>query len=521
MLKKLNVLLVVMLVANTLFATPVLHTRQAAIKTKTLQFATSAERQKVQKQLAETADKAIAPAATTIAPSTTTKALAVVNKVPAQKTAKEEIVLHYDKFAYFQYYASSKDWFLSMSCDDPSKPEYGYVVKFDYFAPADNPFGTFTTSDFDMTYSLIGINKEVMVFYEEVTLTVSQVKTGNMSTIIAEATILGDDGNTYKVKCVEETISPATQHKVVINNATLTKTDKQFTIAGQNNSMEATLVVNNAKSVLGSYAQSSIDLDACQFTYREAVVTPMQVSAEVTSATVNGKLSYVANISMLSTDTVQYDITMNVPLPEPTKKVDIVAKNLLVDDSYVDWYGKIFADAYTSLWLVDLEIPGYYLTEGTYSEGVVCTIINRFTDEEITALQATLQVSKDKNGRWVIAGEVRGSDNVLYNLHLSWTVPTPSKVVKVRFDESAEATYWVQDNDLQLSNLTDDYYVSLDAANDYGTPIHIVYNGSLVESGVEQLVAEQVVAKKILNNGQLLIIHDNGDVFDTTGARVK
>ena len=402
-----------------------------------------------------------------------TPAASVVKKSPAMqlttpttlaKAAKEEIVLNFEKFSYFEYYQSSGDWFISMSCDDPAKPEYGYVVKFDYFAPKDNPWGTFTTEDFDMTYSLIGINKEIMVFYEDVTLTVSQIKNGNKSSIIVEATILGDDGNTYKVKCVEETITPAEQYQCVINNATMTKGDTRFTVMGKNQDLTATFIVNSS-SILGTYDQSMINLTASKFIYRGKLLQPMQISADVTSNTVNGKLSYVTTISMLTTDTVQYDITMNAPLPDPTKTVDIVCNNLLVDESYVDWYGQIFADAYTSLWFVDLTIDGYYLTEGTYSSGIACSITNRNTEEETIALQLNLNLALDDYGKWTIKGTVRGSDNVLYNLDLSWTVPTPEKVIKVSFSESAEAAYWVQDNDLQLSNLTDDYYVSLDVIN--------------------------------------------------------
>lgn len=495
-MKKIFTLVMLCVVTSAVLAMPRVSKspRKAAREEKVLHLATSVERQRVAQEESESSLQVVRPSASVSASK--------------KKAVQEEIVLNFDKFSYFQYYASSKDWFLSMSCDDPTKPEYGYVVKFDYFAPADNPFGTFTTSDFDMTYSLIGINKEVMVFYKEVTLTVSQVKTGNMSTIIAEATILGDDGNTYKVKCVEETISPALQYDVVINKATLTKSDKSFTIKGTNILMKAELVINNSKSILGSYAESDIDLTTSSFVYNGVAVEPMQISAEVTSATVSGKLSYVAKVSILSTDTVQYNITLNSPLPEPTQQVNIVANNLIMDDDYVDWYGKIFADAYTSLWLVYLEIPGYYIAEGTYSNGVVCSITNRFTDEEITALQVNLNVKKDKYGRWMIEGVVRGSDNVIYNLNLSWTVPAAKEVVKVTFPESAEAAYWVQDNDLQLSNLTDDYYVSLDVIN---VPVGEPFNWDQMDpdfSGIIDFHASEYIEVADAINGMIEQVGD-------------
>ena len=495
-MKKIFTLILLSVAASTMVATPhpPLSPRKAAREEKNLHLATSADRHLVVQEPSKTAKQMIKPSA-----KATT---------PIKHATQEEIVLNFDKFAYFQYYSSSKDWFLSMSCNDPSKPEYGYVVKFDYFAPADNPFGTFTTSDFDMTYSLIGINKEVMVFYEEVTLTVSQVKTGNMSTIIAEATILGDDGNTYKVKCVEETISPAEQYDVVINDATLTQSDNSFAINGKNKLMNANLVINNPTSILGTYTQSDIDLNDSRFVYNNTTIEPMQMTAEITSATVNGKLSYVATVSILSTDTIQYNITLNSPLPEPTQQVNIVANNLIMDDSYVDWYGKIFADAYTSLWLVYLEIPGYYIAEGTYSNGVVCSLTNRFTDEEITALQVNLNVMKDKNGRWMIVGVVRGSDNVIYNLNLSWTVPAAKEVVKVTFPESAEAVYWVQDNDLQLSNLTDDYYVSLDVIN---VPVGEPFNWDQMDhdfSGIIDFHASEYIEVADAINGMIEQVGD-------------
>lgn len=459
----LTLLLTAMMVCN-LFATPqniVFPTATAIAKSSLL----SPRKQNLEKRVANIAtSSARQMALSTSSIAKKSPAMQLTTPSSIAKATKEEITLNFDKFAYFDYYPSSGDWFLSMSCDDPTKPEYGYVVKFDYFAPADNPWGTFTTEDFDMTYSLIGINKEIMVFYEKVTLTVSQIRNGNKSSIIAEATILGDDGNTYHVKCVEETITPAEQYQCVINNASMTKGDSRFTVRGSNQDMNATLIVNSS-SILGTYDQSMINLTASKFLHRGKLLQPMQISADVTSNTVNGKLSYVTTISLLTTDTVQYDITMNAPLPDPTQTVDIVCQNLLVDESYVDWYGKIFADAYTSTWFVDLSFDAYYLVEGPYSNDVTCSITNRITNEEVTALQLYLNLALDSNGRWIIKGTVRGSDNVIYNLDLSWTVPDATKVVKVSFNECADAAYWVQDNDLQLSNLTDDYYVSLDVIN--------------------------------------------------------
>ena len=64
---------------------------------------------------------------------------------PATQAAQEDVVtLNFTALDEFKYQTQTQDWFMSMSCMDFEKPEFGYIVKLDYFAPADNYCGTFT-----------------------------------------------------------------------------------------------------------------------------------------------------------------------------------------------------------------------------------------------------------------------------------------------------------------------------------------------------------------------------------------
>lgn len=43
----------------------------------------------------------------------------------AQKAQNEVITLNYDGFAGMQYYEEDGEWWIGLSCDDMSRPEYG------------------------------------------------------------------------------------------------------------------------------------------------------------------------------------------------------------------------------------------------------------------------------------------------------------------------------------------------------------------------------------------------------------
>ena len=63
-------------------------------------------------------------------------------------------------------------------------------------------------------------------------------------------------------------------------------------------------------------------------------------------------------------------------------------------------------------------------------------------------------------------------------------------------------------------------YLEVNAYNSYGVPVHIVYDGTPIGAGVENVATEQTAAEKVLKNGQLLIIR-NAETYNVVGQAVK
>ena len=62
-------------------------------------------------------------------------------------------------------------------------------------------------------------------------------------------------------------------------------------------------------------------------------------------------------------------------------------------------------------------------------------------------------------------------------------------------------------------------YLEVNAYNSYGVPVHIVYDGTPIGAGVENVTTEPTAATKVLQNGQLLIIR-NDRTFNVVGAEL-
>ena len=83
----------------------------------------------------------------------------------------------------------------------------------------------------------------------------------------------------------------------------------------------------------------------------------------------------------------------------------------------------------------------------------------------ITSLQAKVTVTLDKDNNWAIEGTMLGSDNKVYNLHLTRTIPEQKDTVVVAFETSAQAKYYPHlDNDIQLLHENDQYSASINVS---------------------------------------------------------
>ena len=435
-MKKILTLVMALVVMATMYAVP-----QNGLKK--LDKVMSSAKSKVESKRAERIEKLAA-----LSMSSERHAIAPASVQAAAKAEQEEVVtLNFTALDELKYQTETKDWFLSMSCMDFDKPEFGYIVKLDYFAPADNYCGTFTYDNFDLTYSYMFTPDGQTVTYDDVELTVTQTSTGkNKAQVNVTATILGNNGVTYKINCVHEIIVPAEKVETVIKDVVLTYNldEYNFTLAGKNDIMDINMLVRSNR-VKGNHS-NTIDRANSQFIHNGKALSIMSMEANITAIDVEEVLSYVANLKFVSTDTVEYVVTLISPLPVPTQYVDVVCENFSIDESLAPYYGYVYAEANNDDYEILGNFPGMSAVAGTYTEGVDFFITNNATWEQVEALQYNLVLELDAAGKWTLTGTARCSDNVVYNLDLKWVKPVSEQVVKITYDVPATVFYTPDEN---------------------------------------------------------------------------
>ena len=382
------------------------------------------------------------------------------------KAQKEVITLNYDAIAGMMCVDEELGiWWIGMGCDDESRPEYGHNLQMQYQATADSPCGTFTTEDFEFDYTHLMTPTHLgSILFEEVTMTLTHEKVNaNLERYILEATLLSEEGDTYLVHAVHENIVAKSKVDIYIDNATMTQDAMSFTLEGKNADLDLKLVVRNYEYI-GIYNKGAIDWANSNITHKGATVTPISFKAIVNLAshTETGALAYVTEINMLATDTVDYHFILASPLPEPTDTVELTAYDLKVDDSSASFFGSIDFYASTNDFAIRGGWQATIIEEGTYKAAI-------FLDDAewntITSLEAEITVSLDQNYNWVIDGSMLGSNNKVYNLHLTWSVPEQTDTVLVAFEHSARAKYYPHlENDIQIYNENNLYSASINVA---------------------------------------------------------
>lgn len=390
----------------------------------------------------------------------------LANAQKAPKAQNEVITLNYDGFAGMECYADAGEWWIGLSCDDWSRSEYGHNLNLEWYAPVDNPCGTFTTEDFvyDFTHLMTPFSYG-SIHFSEITMTLSLEKvSANLERYVLKATLVGEDGNTYEVNAVQENIIPKGEESSVILDATVTRSDWDFTVEGKNEDLDIKLVINNS-DVIGSYSMNTVNWDNSYITYKGASISPISFKAEINLAThtEDGSLAYVTEVKMLGNDTIDYHFVIAAPLPDPTDTIEVTAINLEVDDSWAMMFGTVDFYASTSDYNIRGGWQASFAEEGTYDAAIFLDDANWNT---ITSLQAQITTTLTNDNHWIIEGTMLGSDNKVYNLHLSWSVPEQTDTVLVAFENSAKAKYYPHmDNDIQLYNENDLFSASINVFN--------------------------------------------------------
>lgn len=387
---------------------------------------------------------------------------------PAAKWDVEFTELNFDDiFTGPEYSEESETWWMGLQCADESKPEYGTLIQLDWAAPEDDFTGTFTTEDFTFDYTW-AITTYCMGYiqFDSISMTITKEASENMEVIKVDAVMIGTDGfgeYNFKVHAEKKIIKPTTTVEVPLLNVTVEEGEESFTLAGENDDLALDLAIATYDGVLGSFDLSNVDLENSSITYKNSVVTPLLLTLEIKVEELPELgYAYVGKLVLISSDFVQYNVTLQAPMPAPNDTIEITCVNLKYElyDDQVSFYANDRMYDVSGAWLAD------EIKEGTYSgKEAAIQLFNNETWEQYRSLAATIIVSGNETDGWVIDATALCADNNLYKLHLSWYVPTPTDTILVAFDNSAKARFYPEyGNDLQLFNENEQYYASLNVA---------------------------------------------------------
>ena len=337
-----------------------------------------------------------------------------------------------------EFYEGSNDWFIGFIDVTES-----YILKLDWInGSSTNPYGTYTIDDLALEYSYIIDYTTDPMFGEYVeivacTFTIDQnIVSQNLSIISLDAVVDGSDGNVYVVNSKSEQITPHDTVTIVSEDANIAMANDSLLLLQATTSNAEIKIAINSPYVTGEYPIDYFNLDSTDITVDGKNVEIWQASAMVD---VNDSATFiVAEIQLLSTDTVVYNMLLSQPLPTPNDTIVLSCANLVVDDSWAGWFGVYFFSASVDDVKVDLlvagEEPGVYTTlDGSLAGGfsVGGTAIDMWS--------GMLTVTKE-DGALTADLECYASDFNYYKIHMAWVAPEPVRVVDVAFAEVSEVT---------------------------------------------------------------------------------
>ncbi len=376
--------------------------------------------------------------------------------------AADTIYLEFDHFTQGPKYYNSGDWYVVL------ENEEDWEVYLNWKAPKDNYCGTFRINKFldDYSYIFTPENRENGgIHFKNIIMKIGVEEINPMlEQIELTATITGTDGNIYKVHATHEVINAKDEIDVSILDATIETEEDAYTISGKNTDWDIALKVNSS-SIIGSYtALDYFDLSASRFVYHGKSITPLQLEAQVgVGYLADSVLAYMAQCNMLGNDTVIYHMLLAVPFSDPIDTIDVKCANMRVDDTYAEVYNMMTIAASNEEYELQIMYKDNVLRERTYTEALAQVYVtDNQTGNQVESLTTKIHVKQLANGEYMVYGEARCTDNVVYNLDLAWVVPATTDTVVLRFNQTARASYYPQmNNDLLLVNSNDRYTLNL------------------------------------------------------------
>lgn len=390
-----------------------------------------------------------------------------VRKAPAKATegivATDTVVILGGEWSY-EYYAESGDWYMAVIDETQT-----YVVRLDYLAEESGFAGTFGIDDLDLDYSYLTIydtdGTKTFVDYVEAEFTVTVTEDSKF----LEANLLCEDSIRYLVSVAELPLPEAKDTvELAYTNGHLedgTRSSETFQFWADENGVYTSLLIASEqvegeyteKDMYVDYANYILFVDGTDSTYVDFLGLNLTVTKE--------DQTYFADAYALGVDTVMYHITMSYTKPAPTDTIDIVATNMTIDE--FELFGMYFCTitASNEEYEVTLDMAnGLPLGELTSADfNVEWSSVYRVADDEEIAFEDILSATvTEVDGQRAIKAQALGVDTILYNLDLSYVLPTATDTVEVVFTTPASAEYYDSYGDYYIYNENEEYIVALD-----------------------------------------------------------
>lgn len=390
-----------------------------------------------------------------------------VRKAPA-KAAAEIVAKDTVEFVAaawnYEYYEDTQDWWMAVV--DPTGT---YRLDFDYVVPVENFAGTYTIEDLDLNYSfLTTIDEEGYKHYVDY-VSAEFTVTDNAEGKSLVANVLCEDSVRYLVTAVELPLPEAKDTvELAYTNGHLedgTRSSETFQFWADENGVYTSLLIASEqvegeyteKDMYADYANYILFVDGTDSTFVDFLGLNLTVTKE--------DLTYFADAYALGVDTIMYHITMSWTKPAPADTIDIVATNMVIDEfEFWDMYFCTITasnEEYTVTLDMKNGLPLGELTSADFN--VEWSSVYRIADSTEIVFDDILSATvTEVDGQRAIRAQALGVDTILYNLDLSYVLPTATDTVEVVFTTPASSEYYDSYGDYYIYNENEEYIVILD-----------------------------------------------------------
>lgn len=361
------------------------------------------------------------------------------------------------------------DWYFVLKNE-----RYQFIFDI-YGGSPDDMAGHYTEKDLDIMFSWCAIpdaNGQTS-YYETCDLNIQSEKTGSKIKYIVEATIIttlgvgGEVNGAFNIYAEHETVVANQRWDVALLNCQVIPEDDLFRIHGADDTIAVDMTIFSDFGVEGYYSHKSIDPEESHIVHRGEQKDIMEMEGVIfSSPMITGGVAYVFMTEVLTTDTLFYNIAMEAPII-PTDTVEVICQNMAIDDTGGTTQATITVSASNQQYSV---LAGYNDTElvtpAIYSgDKAMVYLTDLATDEEISALDCTIEVDGNRLKGYTVHIEMLGNDHKYYVMDLAYNIPTPVKTVTLDFPNSSKSMYYVDDlglEELQLANYNEEYSVAFD-----------------------------------------------------------